>query len=357
MPINNTNDSVHESLVRVARRTLVVVAIVALALLVWRIRAALLLGFIGILLAVLFRGLASLLSRATRIPIGWSMLIVSIFLLGLIALFVWFAGPPIDEQFSQLLKTLPTSIDRIQETINRYPVGQYLLSFLHAPQPGSGSPGISLFSGVTGIASTIYNLLTDLLLVLVSAIYFAVSPQMYKRGVLLLIPKSKSMRISEVLDESAYTLGYWLLGQVILMVFVAVMVTLGMWIIGIPLALVLGVISGVLEFVPIFGPLVGAVPGILIALTGGWTHALYAALVYLLVQETEANVLVPIIQKFTVEVPPALVVLAVVAFGSLFGFLGIFVATPMTALLIVWVKRLYVEDALGKFPPAIIGPG
>jgi predicted PurR-regulated permease PerM len=342
------NDPVHESLVREARRTLVVAAIVALALLLWRIRTALLLGFIGILLAVLYRGMAGVVSRFTRIPIRWALLIVAVVLLGLVVLFFWFVGPPINEQFSQLSKTLPTSIHRIQETINRYSVGQYILRYLQPPQPGSGGSGISLFFGVTGIASTLYGILTDLLLVLVSAIYFAVNPQIYKRGILLLIPKTKSQRIGEVLDESACTLGYWLLGQVILMVFVGVMVTLGMWISGIPLALVLGVISGVLEFVPIFGPLVGAVPGILIAMTGGWVQALYAALVYLVVQETEANVLVPLIQKVTVEVPPALVVLAVVAFGSLFGFLGIFVATPLTALVIIWVKRLYIEDALGK---------
>ena len=114
---------------------------------------------------------------------------------------------------ARLLKTLPTSIDRIQETINRYPVGQYLLSYLQPPKPGSGGSGLSLFFGVTGIASTIYGILTDLLLVIVAAIYFAVNPQMYKRGILLLIPKSKSLRISEVLDESVYTLGYWLWGR------------------------------------------------------------------------------------------------------------------------------------------------
>jgi len=329
---------------------------VALALLVWRIRVALLLGFIGVLLAVLFRGEASLLKRYTRIPVGWALLLVATVSIGLVGVFFWFAGPPINEQFSQLLKTLPASIERIRETINRYSVGQYLLSYLQPPEPGSGSPAVNLFFGVTGIASTIYGILTDLLLVLVTAIYFAVNPQMYTRGILLLIPKSKSLRVSEVLDESGRVLGYWLIGQVLVMVFVGVMVTLGMWLIGIPLALVLGVISGMLEFIPIFGPVVAAVPGILIAMTGGWVQALYAALVYLIVQEIEANVLVPLIQKVTVEVPPALVVLALVAFGSLFGFLGILIATPMTALLILWVKRLYVEDALGKTPP-LIGPG
>lgn len=353
MPLNDGNDAVRESLVRVARRTLVVVAIVALALLMWRIRVALLLGFIGVLLAVLFRGEATLVRRYTRIPVGWALLLVAAVSVGLVAGFFWFAGPAINEQFSQLLKALPTSIGRIRETVNRYSVGQYILSYLHPPQPGSGPSGFSLFSGVTGIASTIYGILTDLLLVLVTAIYFAVNPQMYTRGILLLIPQSQSRRVSEVIDESGRVLGYWLIGQVLVMVFVGVMITLGLSLIGIPLALVLGVISGLLEFIPIFGPVVAAVPGILIAMTGGWAQALYAALVYLIVQEIEANVLVPLIQKVTVEVPPALVVLALVAFGSLFGFLGILIATPMTALLILWIKRLYIEDALGKTSPAI----
>jgi predicted PurR-regulated permease PerM len=351
MAANNVNDPVHESLVRVARRTLVVVAIVALALLVWRIRTALLLGFIGVLLAILLRGLADFLSRYTRIPARWALLLVVTAFVGLFALFIWFAGPRINEQFSQLAKTLPTSIGRLRDTINESPVGRYLLSYLQPPQPGT-SQGIGLFSGVTGIASTLYDIITDLMLVFFSAIYFAVNPQMYKRGVLMLIPKSKSLRISEVLDESAYTLGYWLVGQVLMMIFVGVMVTVGLWIVGVPLALVLGVISGILEFVPVVGPVVGAVPGILFSMAGGWSQAVYATLVYLIVQETEANVLAPLTQKFTVEVPPALVVLTVVAFGYLFGFLGVFVATPMTALVIVWIKRLYIEDALGKAPPA-----
>ncbi len=347
MPTSNENDAVHESLVRMARRTLVVVAIIALALLLWRIRVALLLGFIGILLAVLYRGLASIVSRHTRIPVSWALVLIAVVLLGLVFLFFWFAAGPVNEQFGQLSKTLPESINRIKEVIGRYTLGNYVLSFFRPPAPGT-TGGISLFSGVTGIASTIYNVLTDLLLVVVSAIYFAVNPQIYKRGILMLIPKSKAQRIGEVFDASAYTLGYWVLGQVILMIFVGVMVTIGMAIIGTPLALVLGLISGILEFVPIFGPLVGAVPGILIALTFGWAQALYTALVYLIVQETEANVLVPLIQKVTVEVPPALVVLSIVAFASLFGILGIFVATPLTALVIVWVRMLYVEDALGK---------
>jgi predicted PurR-regulated permease PerM len=347
MPDSNGSNTVHESVVRVARRTLVVVAIVALALLLWRIRVALLLGFIGVLLAVLYRGLASLVQRYTRIPIQLALLLVALGILGLAVLFFWFAAGPINDQFSQLSKTLPAALDRIKGAINRYTLGRYLLSYLEPPGPGRPG-GFSLFAGVTGIATTIYSILTDILLVVISAIYFAVNPHMYRLGFLLLIPKSKAQRVGQVLDASFTTLGYWVLGQVILMIFVGFMVAIGMWIIGTPLAMVLGIISGFLEFVPIFGPLVGAVPGILIAMTMGWAQALWTALVYLIVQETEGNILVPLIQKVTVEVPPALVVLSIVAFGSLFGILGVFVATPLTALVIVWVRMLYIEDALGK---------
>jgi len=121
-----------------------------------------------------------------------------------------------------------------------------------------------------------------------------------------------------------------------------------LWIVGVPLALLLGVFSGILEFVPIVGPVAGAVPGIIMAMSGGWTKALYAVLVYFIVQQAENHVLIPLIQRKAVSLPPALVVLAVVAMGLLFGMLGVLVATPLTAVIIVWIRMLYIEDVLGK---------
>jgi len=175
-----------------------------------------------------------------------------------------------------------------------------------------------------------------------------IDPDLYVRGILQLVPESKSSRIADTIDATGRTLRYWLLGQGISMLFVGILTTVGLWLAGVPLAFLLGVIAGILEFVPFLGPVAASIPGILIALTEGWTVALYALLVYVIVQQIENRLIVPLVQWKAVALPPALVILAVVALGLLFGLLGVLVATPLTAVTMVWVKRLYVEDVLGK---------
>jgi predicted PurR-regulated permease PerM len=138
------------------------------------------------------------------------------------------------------------------------------------------------------------------------------------------------------------------LGQGVSMLTVGVLVTAGLWLAGVRMAFLLGVIAGVLEFIPFIGPIMGGIPGVLIALTQDWRTALYAVIVYVIVQQVENHVLIPLIQRKAVEVPPALVILAVVALGLLFGVLGALVATPLMAVIMVWVKMLYVQDVLGK---------
>jgi predicted PurR-regulated permease PerM len=347
MTPGDMNGDNRETLGPFARRTLVVVLIVVLALLAWRIIDALLLAFIGVLLAMVFRGLAGLISRRTPIPIGWAMLMVAVVLILLITLFGWLAGPRINQQLGQLAKTLPGALRQVEDLLNRSVAGRYLLDFVRGARPISGG-GTSLIAGVTGIAATLYGIVANIILVIVSALYFSVNPESYRRGILLLVPRDRTARVAEVLDHTARTLQYWLLGQLVLMFSVGALVTLGLWLVGVPLAFVLGIISGLLEFVPVIGPLAGAIPGVLIALTGGWVQALYAVLVYAGVQQLENHLFTPLVQKTTVDVPPALVVLAIVAFGYVFGFIGVFVATPLTAVALVWIKMFYVQDVLGR---------
>ncbi len=326
---------------------LVAVVVVGLALLLWRIAGALLLAFIGVLFAAALRGAAVLLGRYLRIPTEWALLPVATVLIAAVSLFVWFAGPPINAQLAQLIKTLPGSIQQIEEQLKQYPWGQYILSHLAGPE-GAAGQGFHLVTRVTGIASAAFTVVADLIIVIFTAIYFAINPDTYRRGIVSLVPKSKSQRITEVLDATALTLQHWLLGQGVSMLTVGILVALGLWIAGVPMVLLLGVIAGVLEFIPFVGPILGAIPGILIALTQDWRTALYAVIVYTIVQQVENHVLIPLIQKKAVEVPPALVILAVAALGLLFGVLGALVATPLMAVIMVWVKMLYVQDVLGK---------
>jgi len=326
---------------------LVAVVVVALALLVWRIAGALLLAFVGVLLAAALRGAARLLGRYLRVSTEWALLPVAVVLIAALSLFIWFAGPQIDEQLGQLIRTLPDSIQRIEERLKQYPWGQYILDHLASPEAAAGQ-GLHLVTRFTGIASAAFTIVADFIIVIFTAVYFAVNPGIYRRGIVSLVPRSKSQRITEVFDATALTLQHWLLGQAVSMLAVGILVAAGLWLAGVPMAFLLGVIAGVLEFIPYIGPVAAAIPGVLIALTQDWTTALYAIIVYVIVQQIENQVLVPLIQKKAVELPPALVILAVVALGLLFGVLGALVATPLMAVILVWVKMLYVQDVLGK---------
>ena len=326
---------------------LVVVVVVAVALFVWRISRALLLAFIGILLAGPLRGLVNLIIRYVPIPAPLALVLVLLALVAVFGLFIWFAGPQINEQLSQFTKTLPTSVGQVEKWLKHYEWGQYVLSQL-APSKLSQGQGFRLFSHVSGFASATFGILADVIIVVFTAIYFAANPGMYKRGIVALVPRNKSQRMTEVMEATAYTLRYWLLGQGITMVTVGVLTAVGLWIAGIPLAPLLGVIAGLLEFIPFIGPIAAAIPGVLIALTLGWNRALYAVIVYLIVQQAEGHIIIPLIQKKVVELPPALIILAVIAMGLLFGLLGALVATPLAAVVMVWIKMLYVQDVLGK---------
>jgi predicted PurR-regulated permease PerM len=328
-------------------RVLIVVVVIAVVLLVWHIAYALLLAFVGILLAATLRALAGLVGRALRIPMSWALPLVVLVLLAAIAVFVRIAGPRINGQLSQLMTTLPNSIKEVEEQLSEYSWAQFILGHLAGSQLNA-SEGVRLFSRVTGIASAAVAVLADAIIVIFTAVYFAINPGVYRKGLLSLVPKNRSRRMAEVLDATGRTLQHWLLGQAIAMLSVGILTMIGLSIVGIPSALVLGVISGALEFIPFLGPILAAIPGILIAATQGWRTAVYATVVYLIVQQLENHLLIPLIQRRVVQLPPALIVLAVVALGILFGPLGALIATPLTAVVMVWVKMLYVEDVLDK---------
>ena len=132
------------------------------------------------------------------------------------------------------------------------------------------------------------------------------------------------------------------------MVLVFVLTGLGLWAIGVPAALALALLAGLAEFVPIVGPIVAAVPALLIALSAGWQTALWTLLLYLAIQQVEGNVIQPLVQHRVVSLPPAITVFAVVAFGLLFGSLGVLFATPLAVVVFVAVWTLWVRETPGE---------
>jgi predicted PurR-regulated permease PerM len=194
----------------------------------------------------------------------------------------------------------------------------------------------------TGALSFIAGL-AEAIIVLAVAVYLAMSPETYRRGLLRLIPPARRDQTEEALDAAGNALRNWLLGQGVAMLGVGIATTLGLWLVGVPTPIVLGVIAALLDFVPFFGPIVAAIPGVLLGFQESPQTALYAALVYLVVQQLEGNVLQPLAQRWAVHIPPALSLLAVVAFGLLFGIVGILFAVPLAVVTMVLVRKLYVE--------------
>jgi predicted PurR-regulated permease PerM len=140
------------------------------------------------------------------------------------------------------------------------------------------------------------------------------------------------------------------------MVIVGLITGVGLWLLEIPLALSLGLIAGLLEFVPFVGPILSAIPAILVAFTQDGMAPLYVVLLYLAVQQIEGNALMPLIQRWAVSLPPALGLIGVVVFGLLFGVLGVLFATPLMVVVMVLTQKLYVEAALRDGPSATPSP-
>lgn len=179
-----------------------------------------------------------------------------------------------------------------------------------------------------------------------AGIYLAAEPQSYRSGFLLLLPKSVRGTVGVALEKAAAALRLWLLGQFIAMILVGVLTTAGLYLIGVRSALALGLFSALAEFIPIVGPVVSGVAAVLVALSQGGDTVLWVIALFIVVQQIEGNVVMPIVQRRTVELPPVLQIFALVVFGILFHLPGIVLGTPLAVVAYVAVKQLYVRDLL-----------
>lgn len=320
-----------------ARYVLVVAAIVALALFSWKIAPVLMLFFAGIVIATGIRAGSVPLARRFGLNETLSVSIVFVLLIAGIGLASYLFGKQINEQAYELWKALTEAWGKTRGYIEKTPIGPLIL------ENAEGAQDPEAVKKVVKGTAIVFGGLMDVVLVLFLAMYLAVDPRTYRNGFLLLLPKAVREDVGSALDASGAALRKWLVGQLGAMVVVGVLTGLGLWAVGVPLALTLGILAGVLDFVPFIGPLLAALPGILLAFSESPQVAVYAALVYLTVQFIEGNIVLPLAQKWAVSLPPVLCLLGIVAFGLAFGFLGVLFATPLTVVAMVLVQRLYTD--------------
>lgn len=320
--------------------------VTGLVLLVWFAGHVFLLAFAGALLAIFLQTLSEWFSRATRLPYRWSLAVVVFLLLGLLAVGVWQTQAQLARQFDQFIQTFPAMLRDLRDRLNEYQWGRWLLQQFG----GEGSLLQRLpLSRITGAVWSVVRFGVSVVVILFVGLYGAIEPGFYTRGLVKLVPPERRRRAEEVLHSVGETLRWWLLGQLCSMALVGTLTVLGLWLLNVRLALLLGFLAGFLELIPNLGPVLAAGPAILVALSQSPTKALYVLLLYNGVQFIESYIALPLIQRQAVRVPPALVILAVVLLGILSGILGVFVATPLLVAVMVLVKMVYIEDVLGDW--------
>lgn len=334
---------------RIRRQALPPLAAIAAAILIlWALSHVLymlLLGFAGVLLALFLRGLSDGLARFTKIPASLALALVILGLLGCMAAAVWLVAPGIGRQVDQLTETLPAALTQLGGWLDSYEWGRALRE--EVASAATELPGNASLTRAGGLASTLFGALGGYVAFLFVGLFLAVDPETYRRGLLRLVPCARRARADEVLSAGAHILRMWLFGKVVAMILVGILTWLGLMILDIPLAMTLAIAAAVLTFIPNLGPILAAVPALLLALLVGPQQVLYVAILYLGVQTLESYVVTPLIQQQAAKLPPALILLGQIAMALLAGSLGLILATPLVALTIVWVRMLYVEDALG----------
>jgi predicted PurR-regulated permease PerM len=327
---------------RYAARVLVALALVTALLALWRAADVVMIAFGGVLLAVALHAFASLIGRFTPLPRRLALPAAMLLVGAAIALVAWTVGGTLVAEFGQLAAQLPRALDTLTEWLGQHELGRAVLG---AFQSGDGMA--SSVSRLAGAAFTTVGVVANALALLVLGIYFAVDPGLYRRGALRLAPAAWRGRLAATLDAAAEALHKWLGGAVIAMLAVGCLTGLGLWALDVPFALSLAVIAGLLEFVPFIGPIVAAIPALLVGFAHSPTTALYVALLYLAIQQLEGYLLTPLVQRWAVSLPPAAAVLAVLLAGVLIGVPGLLFAVPLFVVVRVAVEKLYLEPAEG----------
>ncbi|WP_343343730.1 AI-2E family transporter [Sphingomicrobium sp. XHP0239] len=326
------------SMGELVRRTLVVLLLVGIALVVPILSTTLMLIFGAILVAILIRSAAW---PYMRLGLGNapSVLLGLVTILLLLGGFGWLFGAQLSGQFGELQAQLTAAVPELRARLSTLPVVGSL---------AGQTPDIQQIAGrALGFAFGLLGLVTNLVLVIVGAAYLALEPDVYKRGLARLFPKGRAEKIIEALEVSGHALKRYLLGQLLTMAIVGGMVWIGLELIGVPSAAALGLTIGIANFIPLVGPFIGAIPGLVIAFSAVPDMFLYALLVYVVAQQLEGNVLTPMVQNMAVSIPPALLIFALAALGSLFGFIGVILAAPLTVVIYTLVTMLWTRDTLG----------
>jgi predicted PurR-regulated permease PerM len=358
----------------ILRAALLVAGVFVLLRLLWFAHSLFFVAFLGVLFGLALAGGVDRL-KGYGIPRGvGAVLIVLLFLGALSGLGIWMA-PTLSQQTEELRQQLPAALDRLETWIERHDIGvvESLLGdeaeagpdteTAAPPNPASRAqeeleerpPLRDRITGELGgltrylfpfLSSTI-AVIAGTLAVLFIAIYIAVQPDLYRSGIMHLFPYRSRPKAELVLKKMAIMLRRWLVTQLVAMVAVGAITTGTLLLLRVPAAIALGVLAGLLEFVPIIGPIIASIPAIIMAFIDSPEKALAVAAAFIVIQQVESQLITPILMREGVDLPPVLTLVTQSIMAAVFGFIGLVVAVPLLAAAMVPIKMLYVEDVVG----------
>lgn len=332
-----TRDSLER---RVFRASIVVIATSAAAYVLWQLVDLLLLLFACALVSLILLTITNALRRRTRLPFGVALACTVLGLLALIGGAITFFGATIQGEFAELGARLPAAWVTLQERLRASPAGAVIL----VKAQGLAPSGQAIVNAATTALAAVGGALSGLAIVLVGGLYLAAQPTLYSGGLLRMIPTRARGPAAETLDAIAVSLRNWLKGQALGMIFVGIGTGLGLWLVGVPAAWAIGLVAGLAEFVPYAGILFAGLPTIILGFGQGTSTGLWTVGVLIAVQQLQGNLVMPLLQNRMVDLPPAITIFGIIAAGILFGVAGVLLATPLTIVVLVLVRRLYLHE-------------
>ena len=292
---------------------------------------------------------------------GMSRGLGTLVVFGGLVLGIWIAGialaPTIADQAVQLWETFPALLENAQDH-----AGQLREALGLGSSFGLGSLNVvdsarNFLSGgalttVANVGAGVASVISYLVVIVIATIYAVARPEPLVNGFVALFPAGRRQEVRRILRELYETVQRWFVGQLASMLLIGVLSTVALYLIGVPFALLLGIFSGLISFIPFVGPLISVIPPLLLALIGTPIDALWVVLAYAAIQTIESYLIQPLIMSRAVSLHPAVVMFALLIMGTLFGFVGVLIAVPLVAAIAVLLRELWIErmDSLGTDP-------
>jgi predicted PurR-regulated permease PerM len=326
------------------KQAAIVVAVALVPVLVWLLFGVILMGMGAVLIAVLLNLGAEPLTRWLRLSRGSALFTSGMIIACIVGAAVYYLTATQASQLQDVLQRVHQAADSIRAGLQGSEIGSFILSHVQGEN-------ITVSGIATGIFGVSFTFLSALVISVFGGIYLAAQADVYRDGLIQLLPHRLRANGAETLEDIANALRLWMLGQMIGMVLIGLLTTLAAWLIGLPSALALGLIAGLFEFIPYVGPILGAIPAILIAATQGLETVLWTVAAYTLIQQVEGHLIAPLISREMVYIPPLVLILGIVAITTLFGRYAAIFAAPLAVIIFVAVKKLYIRDSLGDPTP------